>query len=266
MDDEPENKSHHLGDAFNNWFQYYESTDALVRLTYLGFQRTTHVPEMYRILKGAQDVIERAEKEAERAQKEIDAGYPTLHAHSLLGLWGAFECLVEDFFKATIKADPGLLSGDAFAKIKLPIDILFASDDERAETVLGELTRATSSEKSIGVTQFERILRPINLGGSVPTRVKDAVFQAQQIRHIWAHRGGVADATFVGRCPARAKTGEKVQMDTEEFFHLAGGLAMYSMIIVNRQWKNVGTEFLFTEASGYEGVFEEVGMGASTVE
>lgn len=256
-------KIRHLSGAFDNWLQYFKSTESLVHLTYTGFSRTAGVSDAHRILKSPQADIDRAEQDAVLAQREADGGFPTLHAHSLLGLWGAFECFVEDIFKATIKANPSLLGGGAFAKIKLPIDILFASDDERAETVLNELTRATSSEKSIGVTQFERILGPINLGGAVPTRVKDAVFLAQQIRHVWAHRGGVADATFAERCPDRAQNGVKIQINSDEFYYLASGLSMYSAIIINRYFKAVDMGPVFRENIGFEGIFAELGFGAS---
>lgn len=258
--------SRHLVGPYKNWLTYQEGTESLIDLTYTGFGRALGIPKVQRIFDIEQDQIERAEQDAERAKKEIDAGFPTLHAHSLLGIWGAFECLVEDVFKATIKADPSLLSGEAFAKIKLPLDILFASDDDRAEAVLSELTRATSSEKSVGITQFERILKPINLGGPVPARVKDAVFLAQQIRHVWAHRGGIADATFVARCPGRAQVGARIDMGMKEFFHLSNGLGIYSFVILNRQFKNVGTPFVIAESPGYEGVFEEVGMTVSSAE
>lgn len=247
-------KMMHLGDSFNTWVRYCEGTEALVHLTHDGLANTINLPEIYRII-GMEDArITQAEWKAEQAKKEIDAGFATLHAHSLLGLWGALECLIEDIFKASIRADMSLLTSSAFSKIKLPLDILFGPDGAREEAVLLELVRSTSSEKSVGITQFERILNPIGLGGEVPMKIKDAVFRAQQIRHVWAHRGGIADAAFVARCPDRAQIGDKLTMDSTEFLHLMHGLHMYGWVIANRHLRSIGEKQVAVACHGYKDV------------
>lgn len=191
----------HLAGPFSTWTRYSSDTENLVHLTHEGLSRAAELPELYRDLDVDEENLKWVEWKAGVAQKEIDAGFPTLHAHSLLGLWGALECLVEDIFRESIKALPELLAGEALSKIKLPVSVLYGSEEERANLLLFELSRNLGADKRLGVGQFEVILDPINLGGAVPHKIKDAVFDAQQTRHIWAHRGGIADATFVERRP-----------------------------------------------------------------
>ncbi|WP_138842656.1 hypothetical protein [Rhodococcus pyridinivorans] len=241
------------------FLDYYESTEALVELTYRGFQLTTDMPDIVRILKLGEAKGKEAAESAVPAQKEIDADFATLHAHSLLGLWGAFECFVEDVFKASIVDNSTLLLEEPFKKMKLPVDVFFTTESEFAEIVLTELGR-TGSEKKIGVTQFEQILKTVHLDGAVPERVKDAVFLAQQIRHVWAHRGGTADSLFVSRFESRAEIGDKLNIGQDEFWRLARGLLMYSVVIMNRHFKRAGVKLMSHEQAGYEGVLAEVGL------
>ncbi|KIM15294.1 hypothetical protein QV65_24575 [Rhodococcus erythropolis] len=86
----------------------------------------------------------------------------------------------------------------------------------------------------------------------MPAKIKNAVFRAQQIRHVWAHRGGTADATFVARCPDRAGIGDKLNMDATEFLHLMHGLHMYGWVIVNRHLRNIGEKPVTAACHGYE--------------
>ncbi|KIM15295.1 hypothetical protein QV65_24580 [Rhodococcus erythropolis] len=106
MSEQSGSKLMHLQVPIHNWGQYSEGTEVLVHLTHDGFVSTVNTPEIYRALEMDEAMIEHAEWKAAHAQKEIDAGFSTLHAHSLLGLWGAFECLIEDIFKEAIMLIP----------------------------------------------------------------------------------------------------------------------------------------------------------------
>ncbi|ODR24327.1 hypothetical protein BHQ19_16855 [Mycolicibacterium porcinum] len=215
------------------------------------------LPELYRPLGMDEDEIRSAEWRAGIAQKEIDAGFPTLHAHSLLGLWGALECLVEDIFRESIKALPELLSGETLSKIKLPVSVLYGPEEDRANLLLFELSRNLGADKRLGVGQFEVILDPVRLGGGVPPKIREAILHAQQIRHIWAHRGGTADGQFVERRPGRARVGERVDMKADEFLPIMHGLHMYALVILNRHMKNLGRAAVAAHCPGYEGVLTD---------
>jgi hypothetical protein len=178
----------------------------------------------------------------------------------LLGLWGAFECFVEDLFTAALEAQPDLLTSEAFSKVKLPVSMMVGVEErDRFQAVLTEVTRASGSDLAQGVAKFERILTPVGLGGMVPGRIKDSVYNAQQIRNVWAHRGGTADQRFLERCPHLGfEIGATVSLDAPTFLHLMHGLHMYARVILNRARDNAHAPRGVGDCVGYEGCFAEV--------
>ncbi|WP_264026818.1 hypothetical protein [Mycolicibacterium insubricum] len=245
---------------YKAWQEYSEDTEALIHLTHEGFRHVSLRPQTLHLLGYTDEEIQPDRWKAGKAEGEIRAGFPTLHAHALLGLWGAFERFVEDTFTALIVAQPELLEGERFARIKLSMRAALASGEERAQAVLYEITRNTSGPKKLGVNQFEDLLDHLSLSGEVPENVKDSVFAAQQVRHVWAHRGGVADAQFVGRYPTRAQVGEKLMIDISEFSRYMHGLHMYGLVIVNRYLKEIDEPPVLKECRGYEGTWESIGL------
>ncbi|MBS4104178.1 hypothetical protein [Tsukamurella paurometabola] len=202
---------------------------------------------------------------AERAEKELSAGFPTLHAHALLGLWGAFERFIEDVFVAMVVDSPEVLEGNWFAKLKLPLRIALSQGEERARAILLEVARTTGADSKSGVNQFENVLDYVGLDGATPKNVSDAVYRAQQIRHVWAHRGGVADAQFVSKCPDRASVGDKLMIDIAEFLTYMHGLHMYGWVIVNRHLVKIGEPAVLNECAGYKGTWAEFGLTNSPI-
>ncbi|WP_445278017.1 hypothetical protein, partial [Streptomyces sp. DSM 41033] len=116
------------------------------------------------------------------------------------------------------------------------------------------------------MNQFEDVLAYVSLSGVVPENVKDSVFVAQQVRHVWAHRGGSADAQFVERCPGRAKIGEKLMMDIAEFSRYMHGLHMYGWIIMSRYLESLGERVIKRECIGYEGTWAMIRGPKSSLE
>ncbi len=242
---------------YNSWLEYSEGTEALIHLTHEGYRHVMLYPQTMELLGFSEKEIAADKWKSERAEKERAAGFPTLHAHALLGLWGAFERLVEDIFVAAIVDAPELLEMGKCANLKLPLKVALSAGEDRANAVLREVVRATGSDLKAGINQFENILEYVSLGGPTPDNVITAVFSAQQIRHVWAHRGGVADAKFVDKCPGRAAVGDKLLIDIGEFSRLMHGLHMYGWTIMNRHLRNTGYPPAFKECSGYEGTWDD---------
>lgn len=265
----PPSASASIRRTFDTWAEYSEETEILVHVTHEGFFRVQSLPEILRILRGAlresdAEGLARAERTASLSKRESDAGFPTLHAHSLLGLWGSFECFVEDLFVAMLEDDPSHLSDAAFSKVKLPVALLSGSEHDRYRAILYEASRVTDADLAIGVTKFERLLRMVGLGGEVPDSIKEAVFQSQQIRNVWAHCGGIADARFVARCPNLGfSDGEKVNMRADTFLPLMHGLHMYGVVIFNRYQATRGRDEVFVECAGYKGVLTRPSEGGA---
>jgi hypothetical protein len=257
----------HLSEAFDTWLRYAEAAEDLVHLTHEGLGRVLILPELYRILEANEGRIEQAEWKAGRAKREIDAGFPTLHAHSLLGLCGALECLVEDIVIASIKHDTGLLSSERFSKVKLPVSVMFGDDSvDRFTAIVTEAARATNADVAVGVTKYERLLDLVGLSGPVPRKVRDALYEAQQIRNVWAHRGGTADRRFVDACPHLGfEVGQRVDMSAEMFLPLMHGMHMYGVVLVNRHLDSRTLPHVSPECVGYEGCLSEL-PGADSAE
>lgn len=242
-----------LSRAVTSWLTYSEGTESLVHLTHEGLSWALALPAAQRESGAPADVIAYADHMAKYARREMDSGFATLHAHSLLGLWGAFECFVEDIFLATLKNHPELLASEAFAKVKLPVASLVLQDqDDRLRTLLSEVSRASGSDLALGTTKFERLLDTVGLGGQIPDSVRKSTFSAQQIRNVWAHRGGLADARFVERCGSLGfGIGDKVNMPATVFLHLMHGLHTYGFVILDRVRVQHGEEPLRMACVGY---------------
>lgn len=262
-------------DAFDPWLDYTARAEALVHLTYEGLSRVQMIPQLLRIVRAeeqrgeaAKEQLARADARAAMARLEEEGKYAFLHAQSLLGLWGALECMVEDVFMARLSDEPALLSGESFRKMKLPVALLAAGDPtERLRAMVTEMTRATDADLAQGVGKFERLLSPVGLGGATPRTIRDAVFNAQQVRNVWAHRAGIADQRFVERCPRLGfGVGDRVDLDGDGFLHLMHGLHMYGVVIVNRCLALVGRDTVKVACPGYESVWDEVNVTTGTPE
>ena len=249
-----------LKQAFATWGEYGEAAEDLVHLTHEGLSAIVNEPQMLRLLEMEPEEIDRAEWKAFRARREVEAGFPTLHAHSLLGLCGALECLVEDVFVSRIRENRSLLTGGAFAKVKLPVALIVGLDgNDVALAVLNEVTRLTNVGFAVGPAKYERLLEFVGLAGSIPGPIRDALWLGQQVRNVWAHRGGIADRRFIESVPgSRWPLGERVNMETDDFMRLLHGIHMYGVVVLNRCLDAHGQARVVAECRGYEGILAEV--------
>jgi hypothetical protein len=243
-----------------NWSRYAGGTEDLVHITHEGFSRALREPEILRVLQAENPLIERAEWIAARAKPELERGFPTLHAHALLGLYGALECLIEDIFVAVIAAQPAVLASEAFDKLKLPVSLMMSEDlASRNAAVLREASQMSGFDLAAGVTKYERLLKFVGLNGPVPVRVKDSLYVSQNVRNVWAHRGGIADQRFVNRCPTfGVAVGDEIVLTTERFLPMMHGLHMYGMVVANRELHRLRRPRLDLECHGFEGCLSEI--------
>lgn len=175
-------------------------------------------------------------KRAELADSEIRGGFRLLHAHSLVGVWGAFEAMVEDLVIEWLVNVPSALERDAFAKVTVPVaEYERLSRADRMKAIVRELERKNASPYRAGVGQFEHVLEAVGLDGPVPKRARDRLFEYQQIRHVYVHRGGVADRRFTEACPRfNASVGKPIPIGQEEYLDYLLSVAFYGNVIANR--------------------------------
>lgn len=176
-----------------------------------------------------------------RQQLDPDREDPRRNGLIIVSMWSAFESSFDDFAKALIMEHPEALKGKDISKIRVPITQLFADGEEKAEVVLDGIKDAVG--KGAGVSRCEDILKYLDLSEGVPKEIKDAVYHSQMIRHIWAHRVGIADAQFVQKAGRLGfGEGDLVSLDTQQLIDYISAITFYAIIIMNRHRKFHGLE------------------------
>lgn len=240
-----------LGD--DEWYgrfrKYVIDASALIALTREGVARIEQLPELLETLhpgEGYSDdpkIIERDRRRLEEAKKSAEAAkevqqsdFALLHAHSVMGLWGALEAAVEDLVATRLVRHPELFAEPALAKIKLPVSVLAMSRWDRARAIVTALQRESGSDNARGLGQFDKLLRPVGLGGDYTSRLREAFVFAQQYRHLVAHRAGRADEQFMTACPkVETQLGDPVTLSRADFNRVTTAMAVFAGILMNRR-------------------------------
>ncbi|MDX1875544.1 hypothetical protein SBI67_25775 [Mycolicibacterium sp. 120266] len=170
-------------------------------------------------------------------KRSVDTQFDTLFTLTLLASWGAFEAYVEDAAKAALRLRPELLSAPAFDKAKRKAaDLDTADETERFEFVIDRVVGAAHDKlEADGGGKYEQQLALAGLDGAVPPNVALALMEGQQVRNVWAHNGGRADAKLLEQAPnIDYEIGETVTITKAMLAKYLLVLNTYSTIIVNR--------------------------------
>lgn len=102
--------------GFRRFLNYVEESDRILHLSMKGISGLQGIPRLIRAIAKVEEdkepdaqQIERARKEADFAKREIERGFPLLHAYTIVALWGAMEALLEDVLIAWMMNDPTIL-------------------------------------------------------------------------------------------------------------------------------------------------------------
>lgn len=162
---------------------------------------------------------------------------PIFHALAIIGAWSALEAYVADFCRAVMREDRTLVeSSEEIKKLKFSAkDLLFLSEEQKADTIYRKMQLAI--RKGSGVEVFESLLGSLQLSGPVPGEIERTILSAQQIRNVWAHHAGKADAHFVQYASVLPfKRGEKVVISDDDTNKYIWTLLVYGLLITNR-WR-----------------------------
>ncbi|BBZ37875.1 hypothetical protein [Mycobacterium conspicuum] len=154
-----------------------------------------------------------------------------------------FEAYVEDFFKAVMTTNWEALEHERILAFKGPAHDLPAPEGEGLDKAYRAMKNAAG--KKPGVGRYEDLLRFIGLSGDAPDLVKVEFYNAQAVRHVWAHNAGIADDNFVRLAPYLGYSkGDLVDigMRRSKDFILAN--SVYGMVIANRYRKQCGLDYL----------------------
>lgn len=179
------------------------------------------------------------QKSIDDAQHEIDKDFETVHAMTLMAAWGAFEAYVEDVCRATLALEPALLRTDAFKKVTLKAETLLLTDPlKQMEVVFGEAIAKVGTDLKVGIGKFETQLNLVGLGsdGDLTDDLRKTIEFGGQLRNIWAHKAGRADAQFIENTGNHfdVPEGETVSISTPVMHEMLGAIRAYGWLIINR--------------------------------
>jgi len=148
----------------------------------------------------------------------------------------AFESCLEDFCKGVLTLDPTVIDDKHTDLIKAKYTLrqfLSASDEDRRDVIYQSIENNVG--KSSGVGRYEHILGYLDLSEEVPSPIKDAIYKAQVVRHVWAHRAGIADKEFVDKASHLGfNEGDEVAIALTDLSEYLNALLLYVMIVSNR--------------------------------
>jgi hypothetical protein len=200
-------------DPFERFFDYVENERRLVHLAANGIHQVVNQARIREVIYGVADLLDTSKRRAaaqladalvmaEAARQEVEADFPLLHAHSLVGVWGALETLIDDVAVAWLTHDKTLLTAVEFVNVKVPLgEFQRMTVVERIEYLLDQVPRPAGVGG--GFPRFESLLDKVMLGGPLDDDLRRTLIEAHQVRNVCAHRGGVADRRARAACPWR---------------------------------------------------------------
>ncbi len=181
--------------------------------------------------------IAKATDDAEFAKNEIDLGFPRLHAHFLLGIWGAHESLVENIVFSWLCNDSKVWERPEIRKVHISLadyEILTTRED-RARYVINQLQKSTKFTSAPAIAKMESLLDDIGLGGSLDEELKKKLFELGHIRNAIAHNSSIVDIKLLNNCPwLEYKVGERLLISCRGFTEYKIVLESYGTILLNR--------------------------------
>lgn len=152
---------------------------------------------------------------------------------ALVILWSAFESCFKDFCRGVIAQNPPAADGKTIKKVSISIDELLGDNSDKASIALRAIENTVG--KKDGVDGFEDILGYLKISAATPKVIKDPIREAQVIRHVWAHRFGIADAKFVDEAKHLGySSGDLVTVTTDNVMVYLDALLIYMTMIANR--------------------------------
>jgi hypothetical protein len=222
-----------------------EDIGQLVRISERGVSVLRGMPRIVKVLaevKGeptdedSRRRLEIAEKDAARAQTEVDSDFPLLHGLALVAMWSALEHFVKGLVASWILHRKDALEAPVMQRLKVKLgEYVQLSRPEQSRYLVGLLEQELAGPLKRGVGRFETLLDPFSLGGAVPDDCAKAIFELQQVRNVIAHRNGRADKRFRKECPwFKVKLNKPVKISGEILSRYEGAAMQYALTIFYR--------------------------------
>jgi len=240
--------------AIRRFLDYVEQNERLLHLSMQGISQLQALPGIVEAIANFEQggPQERGEKNrvsldlsktiASFAQNEVTSGFPLLHAHTLIGTWGAFEAAIEDTLVSFLLNKPELLQQESFAKLRIPLaDFELLEREERMRFLIAELERSQGFGRKIGIEKCEALLEPLGLSGPVDRDIKKDVREMNHVRNVLVHRASIADRRLIEGCPwLNLKTGELISVKHEDLVRYERALCTYVTALIYRILARLG--------------------------
>lgn len=196
---------------FDDYLDFVERLGEVIELSIMGISHLEGMPKMIELAAKIEDAtgnpnvrakLLRSQKLAEMASRELATGFPLIHAQATVTLWGALEDLVRTFVAKWLQQVPSALLNPPLSTIKVSVgEYEKLSPEEKGVFLADALDRSVNGVLKRGIARFEALLEPLGLGGGVPDDVKKDLIELSQVRHVIAHRRGIADRRLLEVCP-----------------------------------------------------------------
>ncbi len=144
----------------------------------------------------------RAKEDAEWVENEIRNGFPILHSHFVVSIWGILEAFSEDMAVCWLVNNPEAWKLPQLSKVKVPIGKFEGlSPKDRARLVILEVSRSMSLDFKRGLGKLDPPLHIFALSPKVGNNVRRAIHELCQIRNAIVHCGSRADRQLLHECP-----------------------------------------------------------------
>lgn len=231
---DPKVAKHPVTQAYASWLDYSIQVGGLRTTTYTTYETLRLLPDLLNG-KAALD-SETYNNLLGVTKRENDSGFITFHALYIVGLWGAFEAFVDDCCRGLISVSPQLLKTDPFKNISISA----ADLDKGADAINAEIFRQLRAGKSVreGIDdkgKFKILLKAVGIRVDAPDQLSAAVWEAQHVRNLWAHKAGKADEEFLKNCPSLGiPLGDHVAIKQQMAEKYALALTGYVHLVFNR--------------------------------
>ena len=151
-------------DCFTQALDFLHRTHEILHLCMEGLGWVSKHPVVHEALLASMDgepaatieaekrALDSCQRTAERARREIESHFVTLHSQSIVFLWACLDAFVEDLLAAWLRHEPQVLQAEDFRRIKVRVsDYQLLDEEQRAAFVVRELSRSLGAAEKRGV-------------------------------------------------------------------------------------------------------------------
>jgi len=237
---------------FRQFLENIERLYHVIHLSTRGISMLRGAPKMIEALMKVEGVssgskkaqLDNARKEADLAQREVDFGFPVLHAWAIVGLWAYLESLIRVFVASWLKHKRSSWQVDQIQRLRIQLGEYQSIPREQKHAFVAELLeKELGAGLKCGVTRFEMLLEPFGLSGDIPEILRRTIYEFGQVRNVIVHRGATVDRQFAQACPwLNVQIGTDLQVSAEMFRRYYFAAGAYVTLLICRVGEKYGVD------------------------